>query len=405
MTDIVQDGQPASWSTVFSAFSAVQSTGQAILDSVTSARTNLLTELELNLEQINGKRQAGRRVANPAVAARFLVSDFADIDQAQTTATARANTQSVTLRERATPANAILRSTTFRADRGTIGQSNGIYRVSTPDGSAPLGIFELELATACNLSLITFDILSMPSSPQIVVRTSPNNVTYTQAPQVSQSGYQVTAWLPPTSVKFVRLEITPSHPDTLNGSIYSFGITAVQFNLTSELVTRRVTVTPRGATLRFVADTDPGLSYFLSWDGAAFFQVNSGDLVPVPGGTTVDRSGVTLDIYGTLSEQLPANVYLSTLAITDAVTGEPYRIAPGLLVPPFAGAHGYMAISEPPAAGPIVLMPYEEPETPPTFRVQYQTGASSLNAYLRVQLTTADPSLTPVLHGAMLQNV
>ena len=410
MPDIVQNGQPASWSTVYGAFSAVQSTGQAILDSIANARTNLLSELQINLEQLNGKQQVARRIPNPAVAARFLVSDFVDLDQAQSTATIRANTQSVTLRERATPTNATILSTTFSADQGTVGQSNGIYQVTTPDGSAPLGVFKLTLTAAYNLSLITFDILSMPSSPQIVVRTSPDDVVYTQSPQVAQSGYQVTAWLPSTSVKFIRLEITPSHPDTLSGSTYSFGITdfaalAVTFNLASELVTRPVQVTPRGATMRFVADTDPGLGYFLSWDGQAFFPVNSGGLVPVPGSTSINLSAVSLNIYGQLSELLPANVYLPTLAITDKASGAPYRIAPGLLVPPFDGSNSYMAVPEPPAGGPIILMPYEEPTSPPTFQMQYQTGPSALIAYLRVQLATTDPSLTPVFHGATLQNV
>ena len=214
-----------------------------------------------------------------------------DIDQAQTTATVRANTESVTLRERATPTDAVIRTTTFQSSTGTIAQSNGIYRVSVSDGSVPLGVFKLELTAAYNLSLVTFDMLSMPSSPQIVVRTSPNDVTYTAAPQVSQNGYQVTAWFPSASVKFIRLEMTPSHPDTLNGNTYSFGITdfsasTVDFNLRSELVTLAVTLAPRSASFRFTADDDPNLSYFLSWDGDAFFQVNKGDRVSLPGSTS-----------------------------------------------------------------------------------------------------------------------
>ena len=208
------------------------------------------------------------------------MSDFVDIDQAHTTATVRVNTESVTLRERATPSDAVILTTTFSCSDGTIAQSNGVYSVTVSDRSVPLGVFKLQLTTAYNLSLVTFDILSMPSSPQIVVRTSPNDVTYTDAPQVSQNGYQVTAWFPLASVKFIRLEMTPSVPDTLNGNTYSFGITdfsasAVEFNLQSELVTRVIALTPCSAALRFVADEDPNLTYFLSWDGNTFFQANN----------------------------------------------------------------------------------------------------------------------------------
>ena len=409
MPDIVTDGQSASRSVVLSAFTSIQSTGQQVLDDLTAARTNLLVELELNLEQLNGKRQRASRLPHPTMAGRFLVSDFVDIDQAQTTATVRVNTESVTLRERATPSDAAIRTTTFSCSDGTIAQSNGIYRVSVSDGSVPLGVFKLQLTTAYNLSLVTFDILSMPSSPRIAVRTSSNDVTYTAAPQVSQNGYQVTAWFPSASVKFIWLEMTPSLPDTLNGNTYSFGITdfsasAIEFNLESELVTRAVALTPRSALLRFVADDDPNLIYFLSWDGNAFFQASNGDLITVPGSSTVNHTGVTINAYGQLGEDLPANVYPATLSIEDAGSGEAYRIAPGLDIPPYAARNGYMMVPEFPQPGPIVLAPYSEPDIPPAFNLSYQTGPASLNAFLRVQLTTDDPTLTPVFHGARLEN-
>ena len=195
--------------------------------------------------------------------------------------------------------------------------------MSVSDGSVPTGTFLLELSAAYNISLVTFDILSMPSSPQITVLTSPNNVTYSTAPQVSQDGYQVTAWFPSAGVKYIQLQITPAMPDTLNGNVYSFGITdfsaaAVEFNLKSELVSLPIPLLPTSASMRFVADADTNLSYFLSWDGQSFFQVNNGDIVPVPGSASSLASGVTINDYGQLGMDLPANVYQGLSILDDS---------------------------------------------------------------------------------------
>ena len=410
MPDIVTDGQNASASVVTAAFAGLQSIGQSVLDDITTARNNLLIGLELNLEGLNGKRGCAARVGQPALAGSFRTSDFVDIDQAQTTATVRANTMAVTLRERNIATNAVIRTTTFRSDRGTVTQANGVYRVNVTDGSVPLGVFELELTEALNISLVTFDILSMPASPAIVVRTSPNNVAFAQALEVSQAGYQVTAWLAPASVKFIRLEITPSHPDTLGGPTYSFGITdlaasAVSFNLLSEFVTRAVTLTPASANLRFVADVDDNLTYFLSWDGGSFFQVHNGDLVPIPGSAAAQTiEAVTLNQYGQLGANLPANVYQGKLKIQDAASGASYRLAPGLQYPPQSTANSYMMLPAFPAETPIFLAPYSAPDIPPIFNISYETGPATLPVYLRVQLTTNDSSTTPVFHGASLEN-
>lgn len=330
----------------------MQATGQQVLNSTVSARTNLLVELELNLEQLNGKRQAAARVPNTAFAGQFLVSDFIGIDQAKTTATVRANTQSVTLRERPTPTDAVILNTTFLSSDGTVAaQPNGIYQVSVSDGGVPVGTFLLQLSATYNISLVTFDILSMPSSPQITVLTSATNVTYNVAPQVSQNGYQVTAWFPPATVQYIQLQITPAVPDTLNGNVYSFGITdfsaaAIAFELKSELVTLPIELLLTSASMRFVADTDPNLTYFLSWDGKNFFQANVGDIVTVPGSTVYDSgAGITLDDYGQLGVDLPAYVYPGTLSIVDG-SGTAYRIAPGLKAPPYNAQNGYMMIPQ-----------------------------------------------------------
>jgi hypothetical protein len=299
----------------------------------------------------------------------------------------------------------VIRNTTFIASDGTVAaQPNGIYQVSVSDGGVPVGTFLLQLSSAYDISLVTFDILSMPSSPQITVLTSANNVTYSVAPQVSQNGYQVTAWFPAASVKYIQLQITPALPDTLNGNTYSFGITdfsaaAVEFNLKSELVSGMINLLPTSASMRFVADADQNLSYFLSWDGESFFQVNNGGIVSVPGSTSVALSGITINDYGQLGTDLPANVYQGSLSIVDD-SGQAYRIAPGMQSPPYNASNGYMMVPEFPQAGPIVLAPYDDPDVPPVFSVAYQTGPTSLQAYLRVQLTTNDPTLTPVFHGA-----
>ena len=75
------------------------------------------------------------------------------------------------------------------------------------------------------MNLLVFDIVSSPSEPAITVQASSDGVTYQEARSVSRNGYRVNSWLPAMEVRFIRIVITPSHPDDLGGTTFSFGIT------------------------------------------------------------------------------------------------------------------------------------------------------------------------------------
>ena len=72
-------------------------------------------------------------------------------------------------------------------------------------------------------------------------------------------------------MKYIRIAITPSHPDTLGGSGYTFGLTSftaymVEFHMQSEFVTKVIQVTPGSSQMRLVADI--ATAWFIScpWD-------------------------------------------------------------------------------------------------------------------------------------------
>lgn len=287
-----------------------------------------------------------------------------------------------------------------------------MYRVSTGDGSPPTGIFDIELTTALALTLVVFDIVSLPSQPKIEVRASANGVRYQDADQISRNGYRINAWLPTESVRFLRIEITPTHPDTLGGNGFIFGLTnfsasAVDFHLRSELTSRLVSIRPRSSQLRFAADADRRINYFLSFDETSFSEIAPGALIDVPGAAVHYYSDVTVTSTGLLGHTLSPGLYPSTLRITNAVNGEPYRIAYGL--PQGSAAllsNRYICVQSTGVNWDALhLRPFTTPaDDARTFNISYMTGPASLNGMLRVRLSTEDRSVTPVLRGAFLEN-
>ena len=89
--------------------------------------------------------------------------------------------------------------------------------------SPSVGTFDLELDPPLRLSLLSFDVVSTPSGPGISVGVSENGVAFAPASSIAFNGYRINAWLVPATVRFVRLAISPTHPDTLGGSVYTFG--------------------------------------------------------------------------------------------------------------------------------------------------------------------------------------
>ena len=69
----------------------------------------------------------------------------------------------------------------------------------------PVGTFDLELDPPLNLSLLSFDVVSTPSTPEVSVGVSENGVTFSPAASLALNGYRINAWLAPATVRFVRL--------------------------------------------------------------------------------------------------------------------------------------------------------------------------------------------------------
>jgi hypothetical protein len=90
---------------------------------------------------------------------------------------------------------------------------------------------------------------SLPSDPGIRVFASTNGIDKIAALDISRSGYRVNSWLPNTPVKFLQLEISPTHPDTIGGNTFTFGLTSfnaftIDFHLYSELVMKAGSLIP-----------------------------------------------------------------------------------------------------------------------------------------------------------------
>lgn len=106
----------------------------------------------------------------------------------------------------------------------------------------------------------------MASSPSISVSVSTNGLTWVPATTTSLSGYRLNVWLPNTPTKYIQVVVTPSHPDNLGGSTYTFGITdlsgtSVDYNLVSDLFFEPISFPVQSAQVRLVAAADPGLTY------------------------------------------------------------------------------------------------------------------------------------------------
>ena len=238
MGDLFNQGEEASRDKFVAALEVLQATGQDVLDSLDTIRLSSLLGIERRLSCLNGQQRRALRVLGPGVAGQFLASDLLDTNQALTSTTLRADCQSVTLRERQQPGEASILSVNFSASVGTVEKFGPLYRVHVDSGGTPSGTFDMELASPLGLSFLILDLAPMPSDPEIRVQVSDNGVTYNSALQILRSGYRVNVWLAPQTVRFIRLGISPTHPDNLGGSAYTFGMTdfhafAVEFHLRS----------------------------------------------------------------------------------------------------------------------------------------------------------------------------
>jgi hypothetical protein len=366
-------------------------------------------------EQTGSCRATGRGRPRDRAGA-FVVTDFADIDQTTTTATIRADSQSVSLKERSYSPAVLIQSQVFTSSEGTVSQINSLYQVYDNSGKNPTGTFDLQFSAATDLSLVVFDIVTTPSTPAIQVEVSPDGVNYTAASQIAQNGASITAYLPSLSIRYLRISITPSHPDNLGGYTFTFGITKISYfqttyQLQSDFVTKPVTVATETANLILNYQTRPGVNVFLSLNGSPYSAAAAGSIIPVPGAIEVEGAAqsATLNSSGQLSwpnqsgtsiTALPTNLYPDTLQILDA-NGNPVRLAFDLN--PAAAIH----LSTPVFAiwnGGLYYIPFSSPLTNAKFQVSYISGPASITAALRVQLVTRDRFQTPIFQGATLDN-
>jgi hypothetical protein len=420
MVDQFLIGQEASSSAVTAAFEELRSIGESALSLIEQKRINTLVDFDRRLSSLNLRRQRANRANTPRVAANFVVSDLLSVDQGNSSACIRIDTQSVTLRERRVPAAAVVRTTRFSSDVGTVESldlSSSLFRVHTDNNEIPAGTFTLDLQVPLSLTLLVFDIAAMPSEPSISVQASSNGMTYVDANQVSRNGYRLNAWLNPMEVKSIRLIITPTHPDELGGSSFTFGLTAfnanaIEFHLQSEFLSLPVTFSPVSKTVRLDAPVAEGISYYLALSPNPFVEIQPGVDIAIPGTALVTASGVVIDSTGLLAHTFPGTAYVDSLSVTqdgvDDVTGvanPPVNVAPSLapadsrvaqLVNKYIGING---------ANLNYIRDDVSRDVGKTFSFSYITGPSSITAQLKVVLSTSDRAVTPVFRGAKLLEV
>jgi hypothetical protein len=401
--ELFQDGEQASASRLSAAFEELRIRGQQILDELDMARLEMLVTFEQYLSALNAKRQRADRLMPSNVLGRFLVSNFESIQQSASTATVRADTGSATLRERGNPEQATVRSTKFSASAGVVEQAGQMYRVYSETGP-PTGTFLIEFAGERMINLLVLDTVSLVSDPTISVSASQDGVVYTEARSVSRNGYRINAWLSPATVRYVRVAITPTHPDTLGGSTYTFGITdlysrSTLFHLRSDLVFKPSVIRPETAALRLRADAVDGLSYYMSFDNVSYFEVLPDDKIAVPDAEETSVLGVGLGANGLLDYTLPENVYLATLRIISD-NGSPVLLAPDLADSYVPQSGPYITVND----SSLRLQPYDaSKQSGLKFDLSYVTGPAELTVWLRVRLSSSDSGSTPVFRSAYLE--
>lgn len=417
MADLFQIGQEASAAAVTAALEELRAIGESALVLIEKKRLNTLLDFDRRLSALNLRRQRANRANTPRVVGNFVVSDMLSVDQGNSSASIRIDTQSVTLRERRNSTSAVVRTTSFSSDVGTvesIDSESSLFRVHTDNGDTPTGTFTLDLQTPLDLTLLVFDIAAMPSEPTIQVQASTNGVSFVDATQIARNGYRLNAWLSPMEVKTIRLVITPTHPDEIGGSSFTFGLTAfhadsLEFHLQSEFLSLPVSFSPSGQKVRLDAPVVDGITYFLALSPNPLIEVVPGTDIVIPGTALVTATGVAMDNTGLLSYAFPNNAYVDSLAVTqdgvDDVTGvanPPVTVAPGLgpgdsrvaqLVNKYIGVNG---------ANLNYIRDDISRDIGKTFSFSYVTGPSSVTAQLKVVLSTSDRAVTPVFRGAKL---
>lgn len=415
MADTFQSGQEASALKFMKSITDLQTLGSGVLATIENAQLATLVEFDRRNQGIGGRRTRAYRVTAPEQAVKFVMSDFTNIDQANTTCTIRADSASVSLRERAEPAEAVIRTNHFSSNKGTIqalDSAQDILRVATDDFSIPTGQFDITLTEPLTLNQFIVNIVATPSQPRIVVSVSNDGITYIPSISIAISGYVATVFLPSIELRYIRIQITPAMPDNLNGNTFTFGITnfvaqATTFQLRSDLMTKMIQFAPKSEFVVLSAKKDSRIQYYLSVfeDGtpqAPFVEIDPGDAIQI--GTAVDSTVVTSSSFPYFLGSAPADIYISTISVKE--NGVALRIAPGLLPTDSNVAnlqHEYVVLVPTSLGYDITLLNASGVYNPPrTFEVSYVYGPALVDVQLKVRLSTADDAASPVFTGASL---
>lgn len=390
--------------------------GQASIDELVASRENTLIQFNNKLVVLNNKKIQSNRIGEIGVPAKFLVTDFQDINQSRTTASIRADVGGVSLQERREPTEATINKITFSTSVGTadvlnqvVADKSGLkllYKVMAD--TVPTGIFNIQLNEALGSSLILFDIIDSPADPDIKAFVSTNGISYVEAKSVNKYGYRLAAIFDPQEVKYIRLQISPSLPDILGGSIYTFGLTDIhvlsaQFHRRSDFYSKTINMASESDKLKFVCDSDPGLTYFLSFNSTSPISVSNGSIINVPSTERIILTHVSMDTVGKLGFTLPSDVYLSTVEVRYTSSGTAIMLAPDLSHLTTGLSNKYITID---SSGNMYFIVYNHlADAGKEFNITCSRGPSSFTVQLQVILTTDNINETPVFRGARLEEV
>jgi hypothetical protein len=240
------------------------------------------------------------------------------------------------------------------------------------------------------------------------VSVSENGVEWVQATKVILSGSIVSVWMPQTATKYIQVVMTPSGPDNLGGSTYTFGITglsgvSVTYNLVSDVYYKPISFLTSSTQVMFEGNSSEGLSYYLTLndgtpDGTITTVISPGSSISLPGVSTSSFTPITSS--GILSDTLPSNYIPNTIRVADADENN---------LPVLVG----LSTSDPNIANitsPVVslvgntLTVIPSPADGTAYTVNFLTGSPTITATLQVHLTTSDNSVTPIFNGAYLAN-
>lgn len=413
----VTQGSQASASQVNSCLNAIEVIGTNTLNILSDFQELTLIQYQNSQSYINSKRVLANRISGPNVPITISAGDFACIDQGASTASLRGDSGNCTNRETLVEFNTFT-NFNFTSNVGQVSSldtAGQLFQVVS--STIPTGQFNLQMPSVISANLVVFDILASPGIPVINVSVSPDGVNYIPFTSISVNGYRISASGPSTDTNYIRITITPSAPDLLNGTTYSFGITSLNtrgstFALRSQFSSRTMTFTPSSATLYFGTTYTSQVAYYVSLSAnntTSFIQYPANSTIPIPGAGTIASTLVGLTAnssnFGVFGITLNSGVYPQSLSVVETTDGT----NTGMMVVPNLSVtdpnittivNEYVCIS----AGSLILVT-SKPLTGRTFNVTYDWGPSTMNLILKVILNSTNPGSTATFGQAYFEAV